>query len=86
MDNDMVQPRLGDVSIAGHPWLARMLDKSRLEAQGVLAQLDLAYPCPMDQRLLGQLGISAHDFQEIAVKNQTDEAVVEALKAVGVKV
>lgn len=78
------QPRQGSVSLGGHPWLARMLDKARLDAQGTIGELDLVYPCPMDQRLLQQLGIAATTFQAIATTHTTDEEVLQALADAGV--
>lgn len=73
-------PRDGSITIAGQPWLARMIDKARLEAQGTIDVFDLEYPCPMDQRLLAQMGISGKDFQAIVLASDSDEAIVDALK------
>jgi hypothetical protein len=75
------EPRDGSVTIAGVYWLARMIDKARLEAAGQIEIFDLEYPCPMDQRLLRDLGLSGQEFQNIAVNAQSDEEIVEALKA-----
>jgi hypothetical protein len=80
------EPRDGSVSIAGIPWMARMIDKARLEAAGEIEQFDLDYPCPMDRRLLNQLGIDGKTFQQIAVENQDDAVIVEKLKAQGVAI
>jgi Domain of unknown function (DUF5069) len=80
------EPRSGSVEIAATPWLARMIDKARLEAAGEIEQFDLDYPCPMDQRLLQNLGISAEKFQKIAVEASTDEEIVQALKLSGVNI
>lgn len=74
-------PREGSVVVAGYPWMARMIDKARLEATGQIGQYDLDYPCPMDQRLLAQLGIDGKSFQAIVIDKQTDDAIVEELKA-----
>lgn len=73
-------PREGHVNIHGIPWLARMIDKARLDAAGQIEPFDLEYPCPMDQSLLRQLGITGDEFQKIAVQAKTDEEVIEALK------
>ena len=78
------EPRSGSDTVGGYPWLARMIDKSRLEAAGTIDQLDLEYPCPMDQRLLKQLGVDAKTFQAIAVHAASDAEIVEALTAAGV--
>jgi hypothetical protein len=84
MTTTLNEPRSGSETVGGYPWLARMIDKSRLESAGTIDQLDLEYPCPMDQRLLKQLGVDAKPFQAIAVHANTDEAIIEALKTAGV--
>ena len=84
-NNAITPPREGHESIAGTPWLARMLDKARLKHEGTIDHFDLVYPCPMDQRLLEQLQVSSDTFQQIAIDNTTDNAVVDALKEAGAK-
>ena len=77
------EPRQGSVEVAGMTWLARMIDKARLEKTGEIEQFDLDYPCPMDQNLLKQLGINATLFQQIAFSNQDDAVIVDELKKAG---
>lgn len=84
MTSALQEPRSGSDTVGGYPWLARMIDKARLEAAGTIDQLDLEYPCPMDQRLLAQMKVDAKTFQAIAVHAANDAEIVEALKAVGV--
>jgi hypothetical protein len=79
----MVEPRSGNVQVGGVPWLARMIDKARLEAQGQIDEYDLEYPCPMDQGLLRQLNVDSKIFQNIAVSASTDEQVLFELQRVG---
>ena len=79
------EPRSGDVTIAGVSWLARMTDKARLEAAGTIDALDLEFPCPMDQRCLKQIGLEARVFQQLAVANGSDEALIAALRGAGAK-
>jgi hypothetical protein len=79
-------PRDGGETLGGHPWLARMLDKARLDAAGEIDAYDLEFPCPMDQRCLSKLGIDATTFQAIAVEHKTDDAVLTALATHGVAV
>ena len=79
------EPRSGSVSVAGTPWLARMIDKARLEAEGTIDQLDLEYPCPMDRGLLSQLGVDGKTFQKIAVESKSDDEVVKKLLEAGAK-
>jgi len=74
------EPRSGGISLAGVPWLARMIDKARLQPTGALEILDLDYPCPMDQRLLSRLGLSGQEFQQIVLANPTDDGILAALK------
>lgn len=84
MTTTLKEPRSGSETVGGYPWLARMIDKSRLEAAGTIEQLDLEYPCPMDQRLLAQMKVDAKTFQAIAVHAASDAEIIEALKAAGV--
>jgi hypothetical protein len=78
-------PRDGSVCLGGMPWLARMIDKSRLSDIDKEV-LDLDYPCPMDQQLLRKLGISSCDFQAITLANPADVDVLKALQAKGIAV
>ncbi len=80
------EPRSGNISLGGIPWLARMIDKARLEAAGTIDVLDLEYPCPMDRSLLSQLGLDGKTFQQIAVSADSDEAILAELKSRGVPV
>jgi hypothetical protein len=79
----MKEPRTGDIAVGGIPWLARMIDKSRLDAAGEIEALDLEYPCPMDRNLLRQLGVEADAFQQIAVSASTDEQILAELQRLG---
>ncbi len=72
------KPRGRDVVIGGIPWLARMTDKARAKAAGTIG--DYIYPCPVDQRLLRELGLTAEEFQAIALQAKTDEEVVELVR------
>lgn len=78
------EPRSGNDTVGGYPWLARMIDKARLEAAGTIDQLDLEYPCPMDQRLLAQLKVDPKTFQAIVVHAANDTEIIEALSQAGV--
>ena len=73
-------PRDGSTMLANTPWLARMIDKARLSATGHIAEYDLDYPCPMDQRLLAQLGLDGKTFQTIVMAAENDEAIIAELK------
>lgn len=79
----MAEPRDGSVMVGGLPWLGRMIDKARLEAAGEIEQYDLEYPCPMDQRLLGQLGVDSDAFQRIATSANTDAQILFELERIG---
>jgi hypothetical protein len=79
----MAEPRSGGVQVGGISWLARMIDKARLQHNGEIDQYDLEYPCPMDQSLLRELGIDSQIFQNIAVSASTDEQVLFELERVG---
>ncbi|MDX2084017.1 MAG: DUF5069 domain-containing protein [Candidatus Melainabacteria bacterium] len=77
-------PRNGHVKLGGIPWLARMIDKARLDAAGTITALDLEYPCPIDRSLLNELGIDAQTFQAIVTAAETDEAILQALEQRGI--
>lgn len=70
------KPRGRDVVIGGVPWLARMADKARAKADGTIG--DYIYPCPIDQRLLNEAGISADEFMKIATSAKNDDELVAA--------
>lgn len=76
----MTAPREGSTVLGGMTWLARMIDKARLEASGEIKQYDLDYPCPMDQRLLAQLGLDGKTFQQIVLNSADDDGILQALK------
>jgi hypothetical protein len=80
------EPRSGSIVLGGYPWLARMIDKARLEAAGQIEPFDLEYPCPMDQRLLAQFKMDGRSFQQIVVSAPNDQAILEALKTHGVSI
>lgn len=79
----MKEPRSGSVAVGNIPWLGRMIDKARLEAAGEIDVFDLDFPCPMDQRLLHQLNVSADSFQKIAVAASSDEEILAELDKIG---
>jgi len=79
----MAEPRSGNFQVGGVPWLARMIDKARLDAAGEIQQYDLEYPCPMDQGLLKELKVDGKTFQNIAVSATTDEQVLFELQRIG---
>jgi hypothetical protein len=64
--------------IGGIPWIARMSDKARAKADGTID--DYIYPCPIDRRVLGELGVSADEFMEIAVSSGTDAELVRQVR------
>lgn len=72
------QPRPRDLVIGGIPWIARMADKARAKADGSIG--DYIYPCPIDRRVLAELGISADEFLDIAVDVDADAGLVEQVR------
>ncbi len=73
------KPRARDLVIGGIPWIARMSDKARAKADGSIG--DYCYPCPIDQRVLGELGISAAEFLRIATGSDSDGKLVEEVNS-----
>ncbi len=76
--NQTFQPRGRDLVIGGIPWIARMSDKARAKADGTID--DYIYPCPIDRRVLGELGMSADEFMEISVASETDAQLVRQVR------
>ena len=72
------QPRPRDLVIGGIPWIARMSDKARAKADGSIGEY--IYPCPVDRRVLAELGISAEEFLAMSVQVETDAALVEEVR------
>jgi hypothetical protein len=66
------EPRAGSQTLNGLPWLARMTDKARLDADHQIEAFDLVYNCPMDKQCLAKLRLSAEAFQALAVANRND--------------
>lgn len=82
----MAEPRSGNLQVGGIGWLARMIDKARLQAAGEIEQYDLEYPCPMDRNLLKELDVDSETFQRIAVSSTTDEQILFELERIGANV
>jgi hypothetical protein len=76
--SESFQPRSRDLVIGGIPWIARMSDKARAKSDGTID--DYIYPCPIDKRVLGELGISADEFMRIASTSTTDGELVEGVR------
>ncbi len=72
------RPRPRDLVIGGIPWIARMSDKARAKADGTID--DYVYPCPIDQRVLSELGITADEFMEIATTSDTDARLIDRVR------
>lgn len=61
--------------LEGHVHLARMIDKCRAVLAGT--EGEYLYPCPMDERLMEFVDITADQFTAAVASNQTDDGVVE---------
>lgn len=75
-------PRPGNLELGGIRWLPRMIDKARAKAGGYIGEY--IYPCPIDRRVLQQLGLSPEQFQRIATECCTDEEVLKKIRELGV--
>ena len=73
-------PRRWTAEIDGIAWLPRLADKTRAALAGTLGTY-LYGQSPIDRALLGSLGIRYRDFTAIVRESDSDEAVVEALRA-----
>ncbi|HET6370458.1 MAG TPA: DUF5069 domain-containing protein [Nitrospiria bacterium] len=70
-------PRSPKEALGGYAHLARMIDKARSKADGLLGEY--IYPCPLDKTLLEFLGISGEDFQT-AARGRNDQEILAWLK------
>jgi len=66
-------PRSPKERMGGYVHLARMIDKARAKAAGLLGEY--IYPCPLDRALLDVLEVDAETFLAVA-RDHHDEAVV----------
>jgi hypothetical protein len=75
-------PEPMDATLAGYPWLPRMIDKARASHAGTLGTY-YRYPCPIDAACLKLLGIDPDTFREIANDAVDAQAVIDQLAAIG---
>jgi Domain of unknown function (DUF5069) len=71
-----------EATLAGYPWLPRIIDKARASHADTLGTY-YRYPCPIDAACLDLLGIDADAFREIASQADDDQAVVDDLARIG---
>lgn len=76
------QPRPMNATLAGYPWLPRMIDKARAARAGTLGSY-FRYPCPIDAECLRRLTIDAAEFSDAAASYDSDEGVLARLLALG---
>ncbi len=67
-------PRSPRTRLGGFVHLPRLLDKARAFAAG--KQGDYIYPCPLDLRLLGFVGISSDDLLEAVKTGKSDSEML----------
>ena len=70
-----------DALLGGYPWVARMTDKAR--ASRAVSLGTFMYPCPIDRRCLGLLGLSPERFADLATSVSTGQALLDALADAG---
>lgn len=70
-------PRSPKEKLGGYVHLARMIDKARAKEAGMLGEY--IYPCPLDQALLGFLGVDADAFLKEATEGD-DQGIIEWLQ------
>jgi hypothetical protein len=75
MDLRKTFPRSMRVTLEGYVHLARMIDKCRAVLAGT--EGEYIYPCPMDERLLSVVGLTADQFTAAVKANPTDEGVAD---------
>lgn len=83
-DLSLEEPRAMDASVAGYPWVPRMIDKARAARAGTLGPY-FRYPCPIDVVCLRRLGIDADTFADAAAAGIADLEVLDRLRRVGAR-
>lgn len=73
------KPRARSLVIGAIPWLARMIDKARAEADGSIGEYE--YPCAIDRRVLRELGISPEQFTVMATSASGDAEIIARVRA-----
>jgi|TARA_B100000809_G_scaffold125686_1_gene123950 hypothetical protein len=76
-------PRSPYEKVDDYMMLGRTIDKAHATLQGLLGEY--MYDCPLDKRLFGFLGISAHQLLELVENSENDEDVVDLLKTIQVE-
>ena len=76
-------PRSPYEKVGGYMMLGRTIDKAHATLQSLLGEY--MYDCPLDKRLFGFLGISAHQLLELVENSENDEDVVDLLKTIQVE-
>ena len=71
-------PRRWNESIAGIPWLPRLIDKARAADAGTLG-FYLFGQSPVDRSLLRAMGMGYRSFFDIVVSAADDDAVIAAI-------
>ncbi len=84
MDLSVEEPRAMDASVAGYPWVPRMIDKARAARAGTLGTY-FRYPCPIDAVCLRILGVDADTFADTAAASATDLEVIDCLRHEGAR-
>lgn len=67
-------PRSPADSLAGFPWLARLIDKVRAKHAGTLGEY-VPYPCGGDKRFLSTFGLDADALENLIASGATDEQI-----------
>ena len=83
MDLTKNLPRSPYEKVDDYMMLGRTIDKAHATLQGLLGEY--MYDCPLDKRLFGFLGISAHQLLELVENSENDEDVVDLLKTIQVE-
>ncbi len=72
-------PRSMRIRLGGYALLPRMLDKGRAEIAGKNGEYH--YNCPLDQRILGFLGIDAESLKSQLATGKGDGEILEWIRA-----
>ena len=78
IDLRKIFPRSPNETLGGYVHLPRMIDKARAELAGTLGEYH--WNCPLDQKLLPFLRVSADEFLRAVSKMKTDMELLDWVK------
>ena len=72
--DDRAFPRRGRLPHGRYLWLLRVFDKGRAHAAGTIGEY--IYPCPIDQGVMAQWGVTPDEFNLAIAEHTDDESIL----------